>query len=816
MPDLSPGIPKDMREKLERLRQELHRHNYRYYVLDDPTISDAEYDRLLRELTELEARHPELYDPASPTQRVGASPAEGFAQYRHRLRMYSLDNSMTVDGWREFVIRVGSHFEDQLLARLEAESQTRAGGRLDSRSRDVLRRSVKEGLRNLLKLSACDSEKGPACQTDLPLFQVLTSQGTPPPGSPLREPANFDAFRTLVEKAVANAAESAGALRLLTPVHALGELSVSTWENLAALLGTFWIDPKLDGLAVEAIYEHGRLVRAATRGDGEVGEDVTGNMRTVRNLPLVLQAGNGAVPRYLEARGEVVMRKADFHALNERQAERGDKVFANPRNAAAGSVRQLDPRITAARPLRFFAYGIGLVDWDGQPGWCGQDEVMAGLAQLGFAIPPEAGLCRHPGEVAASFERLQTGRDTLPFEIDGLVAKLNSLELQSFLGFTARAPRWALALKFPAFQAETILRDIRIQVGRTGVLTPVAELEPVSVGGVTVSSASLHNESYIREKDLLLGDRVLVQRAGDVIPEVVRPMVEKRLGNEEQFRFPTNCPVCGTEVVLASRERHVWKCVNITCPAVVRQSIIHFVSKAGLDIEGLGRKWVEILIDKGMIRSPADLFLLKKTELLTLERMGDKSASNLIESIRKAKDEATLPRLIAALGIPLVGEETARLLASHFPDLDALAAASHAELDDLPGISDAIAGSIVEFLGNEANRRLLDRFKEMGLWPSMQATEASKPSADQPLSLLSGKRVLFTGSLPGLSRSEAEALVEKVGGVAAKSISRNVDYLVVGESPGSKLDKARKLGLTVLGLEEFLKLAKVGPQEEGA
>ncbi|WP_027368137.1 NAD-dependent DNA ligase LigA [Desulfocurvibacter africanus] len=767
--------PEDIRQRVERLRKELHFHNYRYYVLDAPVISDAEYDRIMRELQDLEEHNLELRDPSSPTQRVGAAPAEGFAQYRHALRMYSLDNAMSVDEWREFVARVGRHFEDVFLAKLEAETAARASGRLDDKNRDGLRRKAKEGLKALLAGGSVDD------------------------------------LRVAIEKAVADAAETAGALHLRVPVRVLAELSEETWRSLPALLGTFWIDPKLDGLALEAIYENGRLVRAATRGDGEVGEDVTQNVRTVKNLPLVLH-DDGVMPRLLEVRGEVVMRKADFHALNERQAERGEKIFANPRNAAAGSVRQLDPRITAARPLRFFAYGIGQVDWNGAPGWQGQDEIIAGLAQLGFAIPPEARQCRHPDEVAASFERLQAGREALPFEIDGLVAKLNCLELQRFLGFTAKAPRWALALKFPAYQAETLLRDIRIQVGRTGVLTPVAELDPVSVGGVTVSSASLHNESYIREKDLRLGDRVLIQRAGDVIPEVVRALAEKRTGGEQEYVFPTECPVCHTEVFLASEERRIWKCVNISCPAVIRQSIIHFVSKAGLDIEGLGRKWVEILIDKGMVRSPADLFTLKKTDLLTLERMGDKSAANFVESIRKAKEEATLPRLIAALGIPHVGEETARLLASRFRDLDALGAATRQELEELPGISDKISESIVDFFLNEANRSLLGRFKEIGLWPSNVPAVAQEGKTKLPLA---GKRVLFTGGLPSMSRSEAETLVEQAGGTAAKSISKNVDYVVVGENPGSKLDKADKLGLAVIGFEEFLRLVGASAQADG-
>ncbi|MFW6323583.1 MAG: NAD-dependent DNA ligase LigA, partial [Desulfovibrionales bacterium] len=575
----------------------------------------------------------------------------------------------------------------------------------------------------------------------------------------------------------------------------LKELGDETWNRLPVLLKEFWIDPKLDGLAVEVIYENGRLITAATRGDGIIGEDVTVNMRTVRNLPLILSHPDR--PELLEVRGEVIIRMEDFIRLNESQAAQGEKVFANPRNAAAGSIRQLDPKITARRPLRFYAYGVGRVVRQGEP-WKSQDAIMAGLAKLGFAVPPGTRLCSSPEHVAESFKELEQKRKEFPFEIDGLVAKLNQGDLQRFIGFTARAPRWALALKFPAHQAETVLRNIEIQVGRTGVLTPKAVLEPVNVGGVTVSNATLHNESFIRKRDLKVGDRVLVQRAGDVIPEVVRPLVEKRTGAEREYKFPRNCPVCGTEVVLASETKRIWKCVNISCPAVLTQSIIHFVSKAGLDIEGVGRKWIEILVAKGLVKSPADLFELTREDLLSLERMGPKLAENFLSSIDHARRNASLPRLLSALGIPHVGEETARVLSARFHNMDKLARAGRKELESITGISSRISEGILEFFENPENRRLLARLKEIGLWPKYESEDTASATG-----AFAGKIIVFTGKL-SIPRSKAEQMIKDAGGQTAGSVSGKIDYLVAGEDAGSKLDKARRLGLNILNEAEFL------------
>ncbi|MDY7001382.1 MAG: NAD-dependent DNA ligase LigA, partial [Thermodesulfobacteriota bacterium] len=504
---------KNPKARVAELRSLLNYHNYRYYVLDDPEIPDAEYDAYFRELQDIEAGHPELKDPNSPTMRVGGEPAVGFTQHRHSLPMYSLENAMTLDEWSAFVKRT-----QKLVSGRELE---------------------------------------------------------------------------------------------------------------------FWTDPKLDGLAVEVIYEHGRFVRALTRGDGVIGEDVTRNMRTVRNLPLALLETKGRVPALLEVRGEVVMRKKDFHALNQNQEEAGLKVFANPRNASAGSIRQLDSKITASRPLRFMAYGTGLVHWGEAPAWRTQEEIMNGLGGLGFEIPPNVRLCRAPQEVSENFERLEKMRDTLEFEIDGLVAKVNDLDLQEQLGFTARAPRWALALKFPAHQAETRLLDIQVQVGRTGVLTPVAILSPVSLAGVTVSRATLHNEDEIRAKGLRVGDKVIIQRAGDVIPEVVRPIKEKRTGAEKDFVFPDVCPSCQSPVSRLSGEA-AWRCLNLSCPTVLLKGIIHFVSKAGLDVRGLGKKLIERFVETGLVKSPADLFSLSADDLLALERMGPKLAENIVQAVSHA------------------------------------------------------------------------------------------------------------------------------------------------------------------------------------
>lgn len=568
-------------------------------------------------------------------------------------------------------------------------------------------------------------------------------------------------------------------------------------ERVAKGLGRedaeYWADPKMDGLALEVIYEKGRLVRAATRGDGRTGEDVTHNMRTVMNLPLVLRGS--MVPDLLEVRGEVVMSNKEFAALNERQRQAGEKVFANPRNAAAGSIRQLDPKVAASRPLRFMGYGIGRVQW-AMPmfSWQSQTEIMAGLKELGFSTPPEAKLCRSGLEVAEYFKELMARRESLPYEIDGVVAKLNNLEQQKALGFTSRAPRWALALKFPAHQTKTKLNSIRIQVGRTGVLTPVAELEPVPLAGVVVSNASLHNKGYIEERDFRIGDTVLIQRAGDVIPQVLSVDLEQRPEHAGKYDFPMECPVCASEAV---EDGEAVRCSNPSCPAKIVQQIIHFVSKAGLDMEGVGKKWVERLAVDEVITSPADLFTLDKTALLKYEGMGDKSAQKFVDAIAKAKGDAPLWRLIAGLGIRHVGEQTARTLANTFDDLESIGRVTREELQELDDVGPIVAESLFEYFQSDQTKGLLARFKEAGFWPTGGLVEEEGEDL-----ALSGKVFIFTGSLP-VKRNEAHAIVEKHGGSAVKSISKKVDYVVAGEKAGSKVAKAEKLGLEIIDFEGF-------------
>lgn len=760
--------------RVRELRELVEHHNRRYYEQDAPEITDAEYDALFRELSELEELHPELADPNSPTRRVGGAPAEGFATYRHRRPMFSLDNAMSLEEWREFAGQKLVNAFREATQRAALEDVARSLGRsLDEAESLKLGRRV----RQMVETRLLESREGGWADLLRDMDAVL-----PPP---------------LLDRD--SGSRLAGLRRL-----ALGV------PDPAAALRAFWVDPKMDGLALEVVYEEGVLTVAATRGDGETGEEVTRNMRTVRNLPLTLRPEGGPVPRVLEVRGEVVIAKTAFEILNRRQAAAGAKTFANPRNAAAGSIRQLDPKVAAARPLCFLAYGVGLVEWDrGAPGWNSQAEIMSGLAALGFSIPPEARLCAAPEEVEAFFLKLGEERESLPFEIDGVVAKADSLALQRELGETARAPRWALALKFPAQQAKTKLLDIAVQVGRTGVLTPVAVLEPVRLAGVEVSSATLHNRDMVESLGLMLGDRVIVQRAGDVIPQVVRAVVEERDGSEEPWPFPSICPRCGSEVVRLPGEVAV-RCPNLSCPARLIQGLVHFVSKAGLDMQGVGARWVEKLAEDGHLKSPADLFVLTKDVLLGYEGMGSKSAENFLAAVELAKS-APLHRFLSALGIEQVGEQTARTLAQAYADLDALALAGEAELKTLPDIGPRVAASIRAFFDNEENRELLRRFKELGLWPRGEAAPSGLP--------LAGKTFIFTGGLPGMSRSEAEALVEKLGGRAASSMSRRLDYVVAGEGAGSKLAKARDWGLTVLDFPAFQDVvreaeARLTPREE--
>ncbi len=567
----------------------------------------------------------------------------------------------------------------------------------------------------------------------------------------------------------------------------------------------FWCDPKLDGLAVELVYERGELVAALTRGDGETGELVTQTIRTIKNIPLRLFAiDDFAMPSVLEVRGEIVICKEDFVALNVKQESAGEKLFANPRNAAAGAVRQLDTRIAAKRPLSFFAYGIGRVEFGAGFEWHKHNELMQCIKKLGFQTPPQGKVCTSKHMVMQYAQEVQVGREHFPMEIDGLVIKHNDLEAQAALGFTARAPRFAVAYKFPAMQAQTKLLDIDIQVGRTGVLTPVAVLEPVNVGGVVVSRATLHNEDEIRAKDVRVGDTVIVQRAGDVIPEVVGPKLELRPVGTKAYDFPHICPVCNED---AKREdgQSAWRCHNLSCPAVRMQSIKHFVSKAGLDIQGIGQKWIEQLVTLGRVQNVADLFTLSVDELLELERMGEVLAKKFVAAFEHAKQDASLARFISALGIRHVGEQTARMLARHYNNMQELSRANMDELMALPDVGPEVAASIIDFFESESNKSLLKSLGELGLDPISQAGSISGAA-------LSGKKVLFTGSL-SMPRAKATAMALQAGAEVVSAVSKKLDFLVAGEAAGSKLEKAKALGLTIISEDEFkmLCIAKVTP-----
>ena len=566
----------------------------------------------------------------------------------------------------------------------------------------------------------------------------------------------------------------------------------------------FWCDPKMDGLALELVYRKGVLADAVTRGNGEEGEVVSAQARTIRNLPLRL-LGQGPFPELIEVRGEVVIFKEDFAEVNARREAAGQKIFANPRNAAAGSVRQLDVAQARSMPLSFLAYSVGAVDWGECQPCTSHAELMARFQAFGFATPPGGALCRGLAEVEAYVSDVRARRPDYPMQIDGAVAKVDDLEAQAALGFTARAPRFAVAFKFPAEQVETVLRDIEVQVGRTGVLTPVAKLEPVGVGGVVVSSATLHNEDEVKAKDLRIGDTVVVQRAGDVIPEVVRSLPEKRPAGSVPWTFPSTCPSCGGPVHREPGEA-AWVCDNVACPAVRLRSVEHFVSGAGLDVKGIGKKWVEQLVQAGRVKTPADLFTLTAKELLDFERMGETLAEKFVDALAQAKDSAPLYRFISALGIRHVGEQTARALAGRFAGMDALARASLEELTAIPDVGPEVAGSIQSFFANPANQAMLEDFRGAGLWPQAPSAEKASQAGEGGTSPLAGKRVLFTGSL-AMPSAEAQRLAEARGAVVVASVSKKLDYLVVGEKPGSKLAKAQNLGVAVLTEAQFMALA---------
>ena len=667
----------EAKERIEQLVKELNYHNYRYYVLDSPVISDAQYDRMLRELERLEQEFPHLRRPDSPTQRVGAPPREDFERVEHPVPMLSLSNAMNEGEIRDF----------------------------DRRVRELL----------------------------------------------------------------------------------------ETAEDIE-----YVVEPKFDGLSIELTYEHGVLVRASTRGDGYSGEDVTANARTVKTIPLALRTPEHfGLPRLIDVRGEVVIHKDDFVQLNRQREEAGEDPFANPRNAAAGSIRQLDPKVTASRPLRFYAYTFGRLEgievasqWD----------LLELLKELGFRVSHACERVKGVEGVIEKYRWFVEHREDFPYEIDGMVAKVNSFELQQRLGFVARSPRWAVACKFPPKQEVTRVLDIEVSVGRTGVLTPVAILEPVEVSGVIVKRATLHNMDEIRRKDVRIGDWVVVQRAGDVIPEVVAVVKDRRTGQEKAFEMPQHCPVCGANVVKLEGEV-AYRCTNVSCPAQLKESVKHFASRLAMDIEGLGDKLVTQLVDRGLVKSPADLYFLKYEDLVGLERMGDKSARNLLKAIEESKSRP-LERVIYALGIRYVGEATARTLAQRFHSIDQLAKATQEELMELEDIGPKVAHAIVSYFSEEQNRRMIERLREAGVRLS------AEPTQKEGSALLEGKTFVFTGELSSMTRNQAKQLVLSLGGKVSSSVSRRTSYVVVGANPGSKYDKARALGVPILTEEDFLKLAR--------
>ena len=667
-----------VRARAQALREEIARHDYAYYVLDAPTVPDAQYDRLFRELQELEARHPELVTADSPTQRVGGAPRADLAEVRHAVPMLSLANALD---------------EDEAVA-------------FDARVRDQLQRA-----------GFATAEVQYACE------------------------------------------------------------------------------PKFDGLAVSLRYEKGDLALAATRGDGVVGEDVTANARTIRAVPLRLKAD---APRVLEVRGEVLMFRRDLERLNERAREAGEKEFANPRNAAAGSLRQLDPRITARRRLRFVAYGLGEVAGGREPAT--HSATLDWLEALGLPVCELRRVATGVDGLLGYYREIGGQRARLPYEIDGVVYKVNERRLQEALGFVSRAPRFAVAHKFPAQEALTELLDIDVQVGRTGALTPVARLAPVQVGGVTVTNATLHNEDEIRRKDVRIGDTVIVRRAGDVIPEVVAVVPEKRPARARLFQMPSRCPVCGSAVERPTDEA-VARCTGgLVCAAQRKQALLHFAGRRALDIEGLGEKLVDQLVDADLVRSPADLFGLNLGTLAGLERMAEKSAANVLAALDRSKS-TTLARFIYALGIRHVGETTARDLASHFGSLDALLAADEAQLLQVADVGPVVAASVAHFFAERHNRKVIEQLRAAGVhWPEGRGKAAA------PRGPLAGATVVLTGTLPNMTRDQAGERIVAAGGKVSGSVSRKTSFVVAGTDAGSKLDKAQSLGVRVIDEDELLQL----------
>ncbi len=654
---------------MRRLREEIREHNYRYYVLDAPVISDREWDTMFRRLQDLEAMYPDLVTPDSPTQKVGAPPLDEFKTVEHAVPMLSLQNAFDAGEVAEF----------------------------DRRVRKML-----------------------------------------------------------------------GKDRI---------------EYIA--------EPKIDGLAVQLVYRDGVFLRGATRGDGRVGEDVTSNLKTIKPLPLKLR---GKPPAEVVVSGEVYMSKTDFAALNRKREQEGEPLFANPRNAAAGSLRQLDSSITRARNLKIFLYAIGSADG---AEFKSQYEALEGLKSWGLPVNREIEVFEGIDAAVEFHARLEKRRKELDYEIDGLVIKVNSFAEQETLGQISRSPRWAIAYKFEPEQATTVIKDIVVQVGRTGALTPVAIMEPVQVGGVTVERATLHNQDEIDRKDVRIGDTVIVQRAGDVIPEIVRPVKEKRTGRERKFHIPEKCPVCGGKVYREPGEV-VARCTNMSCPAMIKQTIRHFASKGAMDIDGLGSKLVDQLVDKGVVHTVADLYALTLDDLVALDRLAEKSSRNLLEAIDRSR-RTTLARFIYGLGIRHVGEHLAQVLAERFQTIDALEKATVEDLVEVDEVGPRVAESIRNFFDEPRNKHVVDELLAHGL-------RFGKPARRTAPGPLDGKVFVFTGSLGDMKRGDAKRLVEALGGAVASSVSKKVDYVVVGEDPGSKLDRARELGIQIVAEDEFKKM----------
>ena len=676
---MSKNDKKSAQQKIKKLRKEIEYHDYRYYVLDDPEIPDAEYDRLMRELRELEARYPDLVTPDSPTQRVGGKPLEGFEEVRHAVPMLSLDNAFE---------------ESEVIA-------------FDKRIHDRL--------------------------------------GT--------------------DEEIEYAAE-----------------------------------PKLDGLAISLLYEDGKLVRAATRGDGHVGENVTQNVRTIRSVPLHLQGKY--IPPRLEVRGEIYMPKAGFEKLNREQEKKGEKLFSNPRNAAAGSLRQLDPKITASRPLEIYCYAPGLVEGANLPAT--HFEVLQQFREWGLRVSPEIRCVTGVSGCLDYYRRMTEKREQLPYEIDGVVFKVNRLDLQEKLGFVSRAPRWAIAYKFPAEEAITKLLAVDFQVGRTGALTPVARLEPVFVGGATVSNATLHNMDEIRRKDVRIGDTVIVRRAGDVIPEVVGPVLSRRPKNAKIIHLPKYCPVCGSDVIQLEGEAVARCSGGLYCPAQRKEAIKHFASRRAMDIEGLGDKLVDQLVETGLVEHVDDLYKLTVEQLAGLERMGQKSAENLVRALEKSK-HTTLARFLYALGIREVGEATAQALATHFRSLEKIMTADEEALTEVPDVGPIVAGHIVSFFRQPHNLEIIHNLRKAGIhWEEPETTGAETLP-------LAGNTYVLTGTLTGMTRNEAKEKLQQLGAKVTSSVSKKTTAVIAGENPGSKLTKAEALGVPVLDEKALLALLREAP-----